>query len=78
MTTGTSLKFNASHQAVVVLLGLGAILVLPLARTRLLKLYWQGTTIAFPSCACHPSCLGPDLYSKCSCTSITTLGQLPE
>ena len=41
MATGTSLKFNASHQAVVVLLGLEAILVWPLARTRLLKLYWQ-------------------------------------
>ena len=39
MATGTSVKFDASHHAVVVLLGLGAILVLPLARMPLLKLY---------------------------------------
>ena len=30
MATGTSVKFDASYHAVVVLLGLGAILVLPL------------------------------------------------
>ena len=38
MSSGTSVKFDTSHHAVVVLLGLGAILVLPLARMTLLKL----------------------------------------
>ena len=47
MATSTSVKFDASHHAAVVLLGLGAILVLPvlpLARMPLLKLYWQRAT----------------------------------
>ena len=63
MASGTSVNFDASHHAVVNLLGLGAILVLPLARMPLLKLY----TIVLPRrayCLCH---LGPDLYSKGSC-----------
>ena len=37
MSSGIVLEFDASHHAVVVLLGLGAILVLPLARMPLLK-----------------------------------------
>ena len=53
MATGTSVKFNASHHAAVVLLGLGAILVLPLARVPLLKLYWQRATSVLPSCVSH-------------------------
>jgi len=39
MASAIVLEFHASHLAVVVLLGLGAILVLPLARMPLLKLY---------------------------------------
>jgi len=37
MNSGMSVKFNAGHHAVVVLLGLGALLVLPLARMPLLN-----------------------------------------
>ena len=47
-----------------VLLGLGAILVLPLARMPLLKLYWQHGTSVLPSCVViWPICTGmvPDL-----------------
>ena len=64
MASGTSVKFDASHHAVVVLLGLGAILVLPLARMPLLKLYWQRATSVLPSCVCYLAHLGPHLYSK--------------
>ena len=73
MATGTSVKFDASHHAVVVLLGLGAILVLPLARMPLLKLYWQRATSVLPSCVCYLVHLGPHLYSKISCVRITHL-----
>ena len=62
MATGTSVKFDASHHAVVVFLGLGAILVLPLARMPLLKLYCQRATSVLPSCVCY--LVGPHLYSK--------------
>ena len=37
MNSGTYVKFDAGHHAVVVLLGLGALLVLPLARMPLLN-----------------------------------------
>ena len=47
-----------------VLLGLGAILVLPLARMPLLKLYWQHGTSVLPSCVCYLARLGLHLYSK--------------
>ena len=77
MATGTSVKFDASRHAVVVLLGLGAILVLPLARMPLLKLHWQRATSVLPSCVCYLAHLGPHLYSKGSCVRITTLAQLP-
>ena len=68
MATGTSVKFE---------LGLGAILVLPLARMPLLKLYWQRATSVLPSGVCYLAHLGPDLYKKGSCLRITTLAQLP-
>ena len=64
MKSGIVFEFVASHHAVAVLLGLGAILVLPLARMPLLKLCWQRATSVLPSCVCHLSCLGPHLYSK--------------
>ena len=59
MNSGIVLEFDASHHAVVVLLGLGAILVLPLARTPLLKLYWQRATSVLPGCVCYLAHLGP-------------------
>ena len=63
MTSAIVLEFDA------VLLGLGAILVLPLARMPLLKLYWQHATSVLPSCV---------LYRESSCVRIATLAQLPE
>ena len=77
MAIGTFVKFDASHHAVVLLLGLGAILVLPLARMPLLKLYWQRATSVLPSCVCYLAHLGPHLYSKSSCIRITAVGQPP-
>ena len=44
MNIGIISEFDANYHAVVVLLGWGAILVLPLARMPLLKLYWQRAT----------------------------------
>ena len=64
MNSGTFVEFDASHHAVVVLLGLGSILVLPLARVPLLKLYCQRATSVLSSCVCHLSRLGPHLCSK--------------
>ena len=64
MNSGIVLEFDGTHYAVVVLLGLGAILVLPLARMPLLKLYWQRATSVLPSCVCCLADLGPHLYSK--------------
>ena len=63
MNNGIVLEFHASHLAVVVLLGFGAILVLPLARTPLLKLYCRATSV-LPSCVCYLAHLGPHVYSK--------------
>ena len=64
MNSGIFLEFDASHHAVVVSLGLGAILVLPLARMPLLKSYCQRATSVLPSCVCYLADLGPHLYSK--------------
>ena len=64
MKSGIVFEFVASHHAVAVLLGLGAILVLPLARMPLLKLCWQRATSVLPSCVCYLAHLGPHLYSK--------------
>ena len=64
MSSGIVLEFDASHHAVVVLLGSGAILVLPLARVPLLKSYCQRATSVLPSCVCYLAHLGPHLYSK--------------
>ena len=74
---GTSVKFDASHHAVVVLLGLGAILVLPLATMPLLKSYGQRATSVLPSCACYLAHLGPHLYRKEQIARITALEQPP-
>ena len=65
MASGTSVKFDAGHQAVVNLLVLGTILVLPLARMPLFQLQKQSATTVLPSCACNSAHLRPDLYSKC-------------
>ena len=67
MASGIFFQFDASHHAVVTLLGLGTTLVLPLVRVPLLKLLGQGAKIVLPNCACHLAQMGPDLYSKCSC-----------
>ena len=67
MANGVFLEFDASHHAVVNLLGLGTILVLPIERVSLLRLEKQGATTVPPSCACSLAHLVPDLYSKCSC-----------
>ena len=75
IATGTSVKFDASNRAAVVLLGLGAILVLPLARMPLMKLYWQHGTSVLPSCVCYLAHLGPHLYSQSGCVRLTALGQ---
>ena len=64
MNSGTSVKFDISHHAVADLLGLGAILVLPLARMPLLKLCCQRATSVLPSCVCYLAHLGPHLYSR--------------
>ena len=64
MASGTSVNFDASHHAVVNLLGLGAILVLPLAKTPLLKSYCQRATSVLPICVCYLALLGPHLYSN--------------
>ena len=71
---GKNNNLIASHHAVVVFLGLEAILVLPLARVPLLKSYCQRATSVLPSCVCYLAHLGPHLYSKGSCEKITTFG----
>ena len=76
MATGTSVKFDASHHAVVDLLGLGAILVLPLARMPLLKLYCQRATSVLPSCVCYLVHLGPHRYSKRQLRKNRNIGQV--
>ena len=75
MSSGTSVKFDASHLVVVVLLGSHP--SLPLARMPLLKLYWQRATSVLPSCVCYFAHLGPHLYSQSGCVRITTLAQRP-
>ena len=77
MTSAIVLEFDASHHAVVVLLGLGAILVLPLARMPLLKLYWQHAISVLPSCVCYLANLDPLLYSKRQLRKNHNLGQPP-
>ena len=65
MASGTFVKFDAGHQAVVNLLVLRAALVLPLAIVPLFQLQKQSATTVLPSCACNSAHLRPDLYSKC-------------
>ena len=57
MASGIFFQFHASHHAGVNLLGLGTILVLPMARVYLLMLQKQGAPAVF--------------YSKGSCPRIT-------
>ena len=49
MANGIFFEFDSSHYAEVVLFALGANVVLPIAWTPLLKLYWQGPKIVLPS-----------------------------
>ena len=79
MSSGIVLEFDASHHAVVVLLGLGAILVLPLARVPLLKSYCQRATSVLPSCVCYLAHLGPAHIStaKAAAKKSQLLGQPP-
>ena len=49
MASGIFFQFDASHHAVVTLLGLGTTLVLPLVRVPLLKLLGQGAKIVLPT-----------------------------
>ena len=53
MNSGIVFQFVASHHVVIVLLGVGAIVVLPLARMPLLKLCWQRATNVLSSCVCY-------------------------
>ena len=64
MASGMCLEFDASHHAVVNLLGLGTILVLPIERVRLLRLEKQGAITVFPSRSCYLAHLRLDLCSK--------------
>ena len=43
----------------------------------LLKVLWQSSEIALPSCALYLADLGQYLYSKGGCTRLSTLEQLP-
>ena len=70
MASGMLLELDASHHAVVNLLGLGTVLVLPIARVRLLRLQKQSATTVLPSCACNLAHLSPGLRSKGSCLRI--------
>ena len=76
MASGMVFEFDASHHALVNLLGLGTILVLPFPRVPLLKLQEQGATTVFASCECYFAHWRTDLYSKGGCARITTLGLL--
>ena len=67
-------ELDASHLAVVNMLGLGTILVLPLSGVPLLKLQEQGATIVLPSCACNLDHLRRDLCSKGGCAKIKNFG----
>ena len=69
MASGMCLEFDASHHAVVNLLGLGTILVLSIERVRLLRLEKQGATV-FQSRACYLVHLNTGLCSKGSCLRI--------
>ena len=64
MASGMCLEFDASHHAVVNLIGLGTVLVLPIARVRLLRLQKQGAITVFPSRACYLAHLSPGLCNK--------------
>ena len=67
MATGMFLELDTRHHAVVNLLGLGTILVLPIASVRPLRLQKQGAITLSPSRACYLAHLTLDLCSKGSC-----------
>ena len=66
MASGMFLEIDASHHAVVNL----PVLVLPIARVRLLRLQKQGAITVSPSRACYLARLSPGLCSKGSCLRI--------
>ena len=70
MNSATSVKFDAGHHAVVVLLGLGALLVLATRKDATV----DSCTGNGHKCS---SKLRPDLCNKESYVTITTFGQLP-
>ena len=71
MASGIFFQFDARNHTVLVLPAL------PIARVHLFRLYWQDVITVLPRCACHFVQMGPDLFSKCGCARITTLGLLP-
>ena len=77
MNTGVVLEFDASHHAVVVLLGLGAILVLPLARMPPLKSYCQRATSVLPSCVSLFGPFGPTALQQRQLRKNHPLAQVP-
>ena len=77
MAAGIFVDFDTSHHAAVVLLVLGAILVLPLVRMPLLKLYCQRATSVLPSCVCYLADLTHISAVKGNCASINFFGQPP-
>ena len=64
MASGMFLEFDASHHAVVNLLGLGTILALPIERVRLLRLEKQGASTVFRSRTGYLVDLSTGLCSK--------------
>ena len=70
MASGMLLEFDTRHHEVVNLLGFGTMLVLPIARVRLLRLQKQGAITVSPSRACYLAHLSPGLCSKGSCLRI--------
>ena len=64
MANGMGLELDTRHHAVVNLLGLGTILVLPIASVRPLRLQKQGAITLSPSRACYRAHLSPGLCSK--------------
>ena len=72
MNSDTSVKFDASHHAAVNLFVWGPVLVLPLAKVPLLKLYCQRAISVLPSCVCCLAHMVPHLCGKGSSARITT------
>ena len=78
MATGMLFQFDASHHAVVNLLGLGTILVLPMARVRLLILQEEGAPLSFQALLAVSSIGAQISKAKAAVQELyTTLGLLP-